>query len=89
MEDKKKTEITEKTDTLDRDKSSYIRMLLAHLPQKIEVFCTDTKFNLRNPSVVMGVVGEILFEVERELRQLEKLSAYYKKQAVEPVKWDA
>ena len=96
-ENKKKADITEKTaekiaektDTLDRDKSSYMRMLLASLPRQLEVFCSETTFNLRNPFVVMGVVGEILFEVENELRSIEKLGAYYKKQVIEPRKWDA
>ena len=89
MEDKKKTEIEEKTDTLDRDKSAYIRMLLAQLPKRHDIFCSGTTFNLRNPFVVLGVMGEVLFEMERELRQLERLSNYCKKQVIEPTELNA
>ena len=89
MEDKKKTESVEKTDTLDRDRGTYIRMLLAQLPKRHDIICTGTTFNLRNPFVVLGVMGEVLFEMERELRQLEKLNRYCKKQVVEPAELDA
>jgi len=89
MEDKKKTEIEERTDTIDRDRSTYIRMLLAQLPKRYDVFCSGTTFNLRNPYVVLGVMGEVLFEMEREMIQLEKLYLYCRKQVVEPAELDA
>ena len=88
MEDKKKTEIEERTDTIDRDRGTFIRMLLRQIPKRYDVFCSGTTFNLRNPYVVLDVMGEVLFEMQREMIQLEKLRRYCKKLA-EPTEIDA
>jgi hypothetical protein len=74
-----------KTDTIDRDGNVHLELLLAKFAKQIGRSPKASSINLNNPLVALEVIGDVLCEVERSIKQLEKFNLSCKRQIQKPV----
>jgi hypothetical protein len=77
-----------KTDTIDKDGSVYLELLLTKFTNLVGR-TKNKSINLHHPLVTLEVMNEVLFEVERSIKQIEKLNLSYKRQIQRPINLDS